>query len=59
VRGGGVKSKTMIESPFEVAKDPFDNEEVRFTWIMHVKANLLNSVGYFGPSESHVLKSAG
>jgi hypothetical protein len=49
----------MIESPLEVAKNPFDNEEMRFTGILHVKANLLNSVGDFGPSKSHVLKGAG
>jgi hypothetical protein len=54
-----MKGKTMIESPLEVAKNPFDNEEMRFTGIVHVKANLLNSVGDFGPSKSHVLKSAG
>jgi hypothetical protein len=50
VRGGGVKSKTVIESPFEVAKNSFDNEEVGFTGIVHVKTNLLDTVGDFRPS---------
>lgn len=50
MRGGGVKSKTVIESPFEVAKDSFDNEVVGFPGIVHVKTNLLNNVGDFRPS---------
>jgi hypothetical protein len=45
-----VKSKTVIESPFEVARNSFGNEEVGFTGIVHVKTNLLNNVGDFRPS---------
>lgn len=40
----------MIKSSFEVTKNSFDNEKVWFMGIVHVKTNLVDSVGDFRPS---------
>ena len=59
MRGGGVKSKTVVESPFEVTKNSFNNKKMRLTGIVHVEANLLNGIGNVRSCESNVLEGTG
>ncbi|CAN6182646.1 unnamed protein product [Urochloa humidicola] len=58
--GGGrpVKSKPVVNSAPEVAQEPLHSSEMRLPRIMHVKTDLLNSIGDIWPSESEVQQSS-
>jgi hypothetical protein len=59
MRRRGVKYKAKIKGALEIAENAFDELIVRVARIMHVQADLLNSVGKLGTSESNVLESPG
>ena len=44
--------EAMIKSPLEIAQDSFGSNEVNFPRIVHVKADLLDSICNVGPGES-------
>jgi hypothetical protein len=48
----------MVESALKVAKNSFDEREMRFTRVMHVYTNLLDGIGDVRTGESGILKSA-
>ena len=48
--------KTEVKSSLKVAEDPLGNNKVVFPRIMHVQAELLNSVHDVRPSEGQILK---
>lgn len=45
----------MIECPLEVTKNTPDVVHMRETWVMHVQASLLDSVGDIRSGEGDVL----
>jgi hypothetical protein len=45
----------MIKSALKVAKDPLGSNQMNLTGIMHMEANLLDSVGDVRPCESQIL----
>jgi hypothetical protein len=47
----------MIESTLKVAKDPLGCNKVNFPGIMHVQADLLDSIGDVRPGECEILES--
>ena len=49
----------MIEGAIQIAKDTFDERKVRFTRVMHVKTDLLDSVSNVRVSESSILECTG
>ena len=51
--------KTMIEHALEIAKDVFDEAPACISWCMHVKENLMHSVGNVGSCERQVLECSG
>ena len=50
--------KAHVHSTFNITHNASDEVEVRFPRIMHVEADLLNSVGEVGPSQRVVLQDA-
>lgn len=50
--------EALSDSCFKVVEYAFERIEVRFTRIMHIQADLLNSIGDVGASEREVLKSS-
>jgi hypothetical protein len=47
MRGGGVDSKTMIKSAFEIAEDSLYKEEMRLPRIVHMETDLLDGIRDF------------
>ena len=48
--------QAVISGALDVAKNILDERQMTFTRIVHMQADLLNSVGYIWPSEGEVLK---
>jgi len=55
-RRGWTKEETMVDCTLQVAQDPFDSRKMRLTRGVHVKADLLNSIGDVRTSEGEVLQ---
>jgi hypothetical protein len=47
-----------MKSATDIAQDTLEGREVGFPWIMHVKTDLLNSVGNIWSGEGEILESA-
>jgi hypothetical protein len=48
--------KTKVEGSLKVSKNPFSSNKVIFPGIMHVQADLLDSIGNIRPGEGQILK---
>jgi hypothetical protein len=55
--GSPRNGEAMIKSPLEIPQDPFSSNKMTLPRIVHVKANLLDSICNVGPGECQVLKS--
>src|SRR5690349_7195338 len=53
------QEKTQVKSATNIAQNPLESSHVRLPGIMHVKTNLLNSIGNIWPSEGQILQSTG
>jgi transposase len=51
--------KTIVERPTDVAKDPFDEEEMWLAWRMHVEAGLLHCMSNIRAGERQILQGPG
>ena len=49
----------MIEGAIKIAKDAFNERKVRFTRVMHMKTDLLDSISNVRASESSILECTG
>jgi hypothetical protein len=52
---GGSQQETELKSPTDIAKNALESRKVGLPWIMHVKANLLDSICNIWPGEGEVL----
>jgi hypothetical protein len=59
IRGGGVDSKTMIKSAFEIAEDALYKVEMRLTGIVQMETDLLDDIRNFRSGVGYVLESTG
>jgi len=54
--GGGSQEQSHVQSTTNVPEDALQSDEVRLPRIMHVEANLLNSVGNIWSGEGQILE---
>jgi hypothetical protein len=53
------KDKTKVESALEIPENPFGSHQMSLPGIMHMEADLLNSICNIRPGEGEVLKGTG
>jgi hypothetical protein len=51
-----MKSQTILQSATDIAKNPLDKSEMRCTRSMHVKTDLLHSIGNVRSGKGEILK---
>jgi hypothetical protein len=54
-RGGAEKDQVGVDRATDVAEEALQRSKMGLPWFMHMKANLLNSIGEVRPGESEVL----
>lgn len=57
--GGGTQRETMVEGPFDVPQNSFDEHQVWLARIMHEEARLLDCIREVGTRKRQVLQGTG